>query len=88
MHNLKLTLNFVCFYLQLKCDLCLHACVSELVHAHSPDYETSIVDKAGSKWHIQRAPSTDPSCPINDQHTALNPFLYMLLLCGLLAFFL
>lgn len=30
--------------------------------------------------------STEPSCPINDQHTAPNPFLYTLLLWGLRPF--
>lgn len=46
--------------------------------------------EAGWKWCIHRATgacSTDSSCPINDQHTALNPFLYVVLLWGLLAFF-
>lgn len=30
-----------------------HVCVSELVHAHSPNCETFILDEAGSKCHIQ-----------------------------------
>lgn len=64
--------------------------VRKLLHAHSLGYETAIVDEAGWKWCIHRATgacSTDSSCPINDQHTALNPFLYVVLLWGLLAFF-
>ena len=83
---IKLTILNVLIYVFYV--LCLHGCVSKLVRAHSLHYETSIVDKAGWKWHRAAAvQSTDPPCPVNDRHTALNPFLYTLLLWGLLAFF-
>lgn len=39
----------------------MFACVSELVHAHLLDNETSIVDGAGWKWYIQRAAAAFPA---------------------------
>lgn len=67
MQNLKLTLNFPCFY--FKCGLCLHACAGELVHTHSPGYETSIVDKASSEWHIQG--TTAQTLPVPSMNSTL-----------------